>query len=135
MKILPLLFVLLAVPLSAETFRGVGIARDHDIEESIEVVLTYDRVQSTLKKEDDDWPHYRAKIAIRLTPGKGEFREFDFVVTQFPDKEWSLIGYFLFPNMAGSVPLVLRADTWERGKQFLLFDPSSGPRIYKGKFE
>ena len=132
MKFLPLLFILLASPLAAETFRGIGISRDHDLEEKIEIVLTYDRLES---KADDLWPSYRAKIAVRFTPGEGKFREYEFTITQFPDKECSLVGYFMLTNMAGRVPVVLRAGMWERGKQFFLFDPSAAPRIYQGKFE
>lgn len=135
MKLMLLLAVILAPCLRAETYRGVATTRGPGTQHSIELVLTYEHIPA--KKPDQEFPpRYSAKVAIRHEPGRGSFQEYDFVITQAPDrKEWSLIGYFLIPHFRGSIPLVLRVDTWNKERPFYLFDPDHPERIYVGKFE
>lgn len=53
-----------------------------------------------------------------------------FVVTQLPGNGYSLIGYYIWANH----PQVLRADLWDKGKPFNLYD-SYNNLLIKGTCE
>ena len=54
----------------------------------------------------------------------------DFIVTQMPDEENSLIGFFLVGSNVNSI----RVDLWKKDKPFIYFD-SYNNEIIKGNSE
>ena len=137
--------VSLAVTANAETFHGIGKANTRHLIDTVEVILTYDSsspVTVTTKDESGRLigvvKGFHAKIAIRFYDSSGPFWEHDLTITQWPDKESSLMGYFLGPSFGvgeSRVPMILRVDTWDKEKPFYLYTPAkAADSAYVGKF-
>ena len=118
----------------AQTLHGVGkTGSTNHLIDTVEVILNYDESQPVKTTVVDDSGRlisasegFRGRISIRFSSRQGDpFLDHDLVITQWPSKESSLLGYFMGPGISGrsTTPMILRVDLWDSKKKFFLYSP------------
>lgn len=113
-----LLFAAIATAAFGKTFHGVAEAPGKSMFSKVEIVVIYDETG-------------KSKLSLRWGE-KDKFVDSDFVVTQRPAKQDSLIGYFIFEG----APVVVRIDTWSQEKRFYVYHTVIRPDgVFVGSYD